>query len=429
MQTVAFATLGCKVNQYDSQAMLEAFLQAGYSVLPFAEKADVYVVNTCTVTGTGDKKSMQLLRRAQRQNSNAEIVLCGCLAQRMGESLLETGARLILGTQRRGEVVSLLEKAVAENQQIVAVDSLSAIPYEPLSIHSQEGHTRAVLKIQEGCSRKCTYCIIPSVRGPVRSRPLDTIAQEAVRLSEAGFLELVLTGIHLGSYGKDFQDGTSLLDAIRAAHAAPLIQRIRLGSLEPTIASPAFVTALADLPKVCPQFHLALQSGSDTVLRRMQRGYNMDQFYAAVQRLREAFPGAAFTTDLLTGFPGETEQEFEETMAAVKRIGFAKVHVFPYSQRAGTPAATLPGQLPRNVKDQRARLLIALGEETAAEYRKTLLQSSQSVLFEEILDSGLSQGYTPHYIRVEAKGGIPGKIQQVFLTDLLAEGILGSIQE
>lgn len=429
MQTVAFYTLGCKVNQYDTQAMLEKFLEAGYQTVPFEQKADVYVVNTCTVTGTGDKKSMQMLRRARRQNPNAEIVLAGCLAQRMGVELLDTGARLIIGTQRRGEIVTLLEDAVRENRQTVAVESLSSVPYEPLSIRAQEGHTRAVLKIQEGCGRNCTYCIIPSVRGPVRSRPLDEIAREAQRLSEAGFVELVFTGIHLASYGKDFHDGTTLLDAVRAAHRVPGIQRIRLGSLEPTIASQAFVAALKELPKVCPQFHLALQSGSDSVLGRMARGYTVAMFEEAVSRLREAFPGAAFTTDILTGFPGETEEEFGQTLAVCRRIGFARMHVFPYSPRAGTKAALLPGQLSRQIKDQRARELIALGEELAGTYHQTLIGAVQPVLLEEELASGRLQGYTPSYVRVEVPQGAPGQIVNVRLTESLAEGMAGILEE
>jgi len=429
LQTVAFYTLGCKVNQYDTQAMLEKFTQAGYEVVPFEEKADVYVINTCTVTGVGDKKSLQMLRRVQRLSPNAEIVLAGCLAQRMGEELASTGVRLILGTQHRAEIVTLLEDAVAKNSQTVAVESFSSVPYEPLSIRAQEGHTRAVLKIQEGCGRKCTYCIIPTVRGPVRSRPLDEIRLEASRLSDAGFLELVLTGIHLASYGKDFKEDITLLDAIRAVHNVQGILRIRLGSLEPTIASPAFVDALREFTKVCPQFHLSLQSGSDSVLRRMARGYSIVQYEAAVVRLREAFPGASFTTDILTGFPGETEEEFRETVSACRRIGFSRMHVFPYSQRAGTPAAQMPHQLPRADKEQRARYLIALGEELAADYHKSLVQTIQPVLLEEPLPDGRMQGYTPQYVHVKVSGGSTGKIVPVLLKEVEAEGMSGIVAE
>jgi threonylcarbamoyladenosine tRNA methylthiotransferase MtaB len=429
LQTVAFYTLGCKVNQYDTQAMLEKFLEAGYEVVPFEEKADVYVINTCTVTGVGDKKSLQMLRRVQRLNPNGEIVLAGCLAQRMGGELTSTGARLILGTQRRAEIVTLLEDAVKRNLKTVAVDSLSTVPYEQLTIRAQEGHTRAVLKIQEGCSRNCTYCIIPSVRGPVRSRPLDEISLEAKRLSEAGFMELVLTGIHLASYGKDFHNGITLLDAIRAVHDIPGIQRIRLGSLEPTVASQGFVDELKKLLKVCPQFHLSLQSGSDSVLIRMARGYSAAQYEKAIGRLRESFPSGSFTTDILTGFPGETEEEFRETIAACRRIGFSRMHVFPYSQRAGTPAARMADQLPRAIKEQRARCLIALGEELAAEYHKSLLQTVQPVLLEEPLPDGRMQGYTPQYVHVKVPGGAQGQIVSVLLTEADEEGMSGILAE
>ena len=310
MLTIAFHTLGCKVNQYDTQAMLEAFQAAGYEVVPFDQKADVYVVNTCTVTGTGDKKSLQTVRRVTRLHPGSQVIIAGCLAQRLGEKLMETGARLIIGTQHRNNVVALFEKAVAEGIQLCAVDSLQAVPYESLSTHSQQEHTRAVLKIQEGCDRHCTYCIIPSVRGPIRSRPLADVVDEARRLSEAGFSELVLTGIHLTSYGRDHSDTIRLADVVVALNALPKVSRIRLGSLEPTLITPEFIAKVKPCQKLCPQFHLALQSGSDTVLARMARRYNMAMYMKAVALLKEAWPMAAFTTDILTGFPGETQQEY-----------------------------------------------------------------------------------------------------------------------
>ncbi|MBQ9264610.1 MAG: MiaB/RimO family radical SAM methylthiotransferase, partial [Clostridia bacterium] len=276
MRSVAFHTLGCKVNQYDSQAMLELFEQAGYEVRAFSEPADVYVVNTCTVTGTGDKKSLNAVRRALRTNPAAQVVIAGCLAQRDGEKLLSTGARLVIGNARRHEVVALLEEAVEKGQRLAAVTDILRVPYEPLSITRHEGHTRAVLKIQEGCDRYCTYCIIPYVRGGIRSRKPEEIRSEAQRLSEAGFAELVLTGIHLTSYGRDIP-GASLIDAIRACDVAG-VKRIRLGSLEPVIVTEQFAAQLQKEKKVCPQFHLALQSGSDSVLRRMRRRYTTAEF-------------------------------------------------------------------------------------------------------------------------------------------------------
>lgn len=431
MNTVAFHTLGCKVNQYDTQAMLELFRAAGYTIVPFHEKADVYVLNTCTVTGTGDKKSMQLTRRLRREHPESEIVLCGCLAQRKGEELLSTGARLVLGTQHRGQVVELLEQAIREGRQISAVDALTTFtPFESLNISSQEEHTRAAMKIQEGCNNHCTYCIIPSVRGPIRSRPLADIAAEALRLSQAGFREIVLTGIHLTSYGRDLEDGTTLLDAIQAVQDTPGILRIRLGSLEPTIATPAFAERLSGMDKVCPQFHLALQSGSDTVLARMARRYNTRMYLDAVANLRAAFPLAAFTTDVLTGFPGETEEEYQQTRQMIETVGYAKIHVFPYSRREGTKAAAMPHQLTTVLKEQRARELIALGEHTAQAYQESWLNRTAPVLLEDRDEHGHWLGYTPEYIPVtlpDCPLCRSGCVIQVLLTDITPQGMTGEI--
>jgi len=398
MKTVATHTLGCKVNQYDTQAMLELFLRRGYEAVPFSAEADVYIINTCTVTGTGDKKSLQTARRIRRSHPDSQIILCGCLAQRMGEKLLETGARLVIGTQHRLQVVDLLEQAVAEGRQICAVNELNATtPFEELTISDQADHTRAILKIQEGCNNHCAYCIIPSVRGPIRSRSLDEICTESKRLAEAGFREVVLTGIHLTSYGRDLKDGTTLLDAIRVVQETDGILRIRLGSLEPTVATKGFAQALKEMDKVCPQFHLALQAGSDTVLARMQRQYNTHMYLEAAANLREAFPLCALTTDVLTGFPGETEAEFEETAAFIRRIGYARIHVFPYSRREGTRADQMAGQLSTAEKEDRARRLIAVGETCSAAYRAIWEDRETGLLLEECRD-GIWSGYTPEYI-------------------------------
>ena len=428
-KTVSFTTLGCKVNQYDTQAMLEAFERHGYAAAQNNVPADVYVVNTCTVTGTGDKKSMQLIRRCKRRNPQAELVITGCLAQRMGETLRDTGARLILGTQYRSRVVELLEEAIAQNTQTVAVDGVEKAPYEPLTIHSHEGHTRAVMKIQEGCDNRCTYCIIPSVRGGVRSRPLNAIREEALALTQAGFRELVLTGIHLTSYGRDLDNSPTLAQAVEAACLAQGVMRVRLGSLEPRVATDAFVTALKALPQVCPQFHLALQSGSDSVLRRMKRGYNTRQFWDAVCRIRAAWPNAAFTTDVIVGFPGETEEEFAQTLSFCEKVGFARLHVFPYSPREGTPAAEMEGQLPEAVKAERVKRLIALGDMLAKRYHERFLGATVPVLLEERQPDGSATGYTPEYIHVSVAGGEPGTLARVRLDALTQEGMRGSVVE
>ena len=426
MPTVAFHTLGCKVNQYDAQAMLELFEKKGYTPVAFQEKADVYVIMTCTVTGTGDKKSLQAVRRAIRQNPEANVVIAGCLAQRDGEKLLETtAARLVIGNARRMEVVELLEDAVQNNQRLAAVEDVLRIAYEPLTISAHEGHTRAVLKIQEGRDRYCTYCISPYVRGGIRSRQPKDIAQEARRLAVAGFSELVLTGIHLTSYGRDL-GGIALMDAIRACMQQG-VERIRLGSLEPVIVTEEFVQQLKETP-VCPQFHLALQSGCDGVLQRMRRRYTTAEFRTACALLREAFPGCAITTDVICGFPQETEGEFEETCAFCREIGFARMHVFPYSARTGTKAAQMSGQVQKAVREERARRLIAIGNELNRQYRTDLIGRDVQVLCEEIID-GAATGYTDTYIPCRFDNGEPGEMYTVRITDLTDDGVTGEARE
>ena len=426
VKTVAAVTLGCKVNQYDTEAMLEAFERHGYRIVPNGSPADVYLVNTCTVTGTGDKKSLQLIRRCRRRNPQADVVVTGCLAQRMGEQLRETGARLILGTQYRGRVVELLEQAIAENIQMVAVEGIDNAPYEPLSIRSHEGHTRAVMKIQEGCDNHCTYCIIPSVRGGIRSRPLSAIAEEAAALAQAGFQELVLTGIHLTSYGRDLKNGDTLLSVIRAVHDIAGVERIRLGSLEPVIATADFARALGEMPKLCPQFHLALQSGCDSVLRRMRRRYDTAAFRESAQALRAVFPDCALTTDVMSGFPGETDAEHRQSLDFCREMRFARMHVFPYSEREGTAAATMPDPVPRHIREERARELIALGAGMAEDYRRAQLGTVRRVLFEQCAE-GVSVGYTPEYMRCETLGTVCGQTLPVRMTGLLPEGFSGEI--
>lgn len=429
MKTVAFHTLGCKVNQYDSEAMLELFEAAGYAPGKFNETCDVYVINTCTVTGTGDKKSLQAVRRAQRLNPEADVIVCGCLAQRDGDKLLkETGARVIIGNARRNEVVELLHQAQKENTQICAVTDVRKIPYEPLFITRHEGKTRAVLKIQEGCDRFCAYCIIPYVRGGIRSRVVEDVVREAACLAESGYREVVLTGIHLTSYGRDLKNGHTLLTVIQALHEIEGIERIRLGSLEPVIANEDFACELSKLPKVCPQFHLALQSGCDSVLKRMRRRYDTAAYRESVQALRKYFPDCALTTDVLCGFPGETVEEHAQTVEFCREMGFARMHVFPYSEREGTLAATMPGAVPRSVREERARELIRLGDEMAEEYRKSQLGTVRSVLFETEKD-GKSFGYTMEYMHCEAEGDYIGRTVNVKMTGLSEEGFSGEIAE
>lgn len=427
MRTVAFHTLGCKVNQYDSQAMLELFEQAGYQPGDFDQPCDVYVVNTCTVTGTGDKKSLQAVRRARRLNPAADIIVCGCMAQRDGEKLLaDTGARLILGTARRAEIVTLLEQAQREHTRLCAVTDVRRAAFEPLLITHQEGRTRATLKIQEGCDRFCTYCIIPYVRGGIRSRSVQDVRDEAARLAQAGYREIVLTGIHLTSYGRDLKNGDTLLSVIRAVHDIAGVERIRLGSLEPVIATADFARALGEMPKLCPQFHLALQSGCDSVLRRMRRRYDTAAFRESAQALRTVFPDCALTTDVMSGFPGETDAEHRQSLDFCREMRFARMHVFPYSEREGTAAATMPDPVPRHIREERARELIALGAGMAEDYRRAQLGTVRRVLFEQCAE-GVSVGYTPEYMRCEAPGAVCGQTLPVRMTGLLPEGFSGEI--
>ena len=430
MKTIASHTLGCKVNQYDTQAMLELFQADGYQVVSMDQPADVYLVNTCTVTGAGDKKSLQLIRKIRREQPSAGLIVCGCMAQQRGEDLLSLGADLVIGTQRRSEVVSLFHQFLSTGRPVCAVEPLqSGQPFECLSITSQNGHTRAVLKIQEGCGNHCSYCIIPSVRGPIRSRPLEDIHSEVARLSVAGYREIVLTGIHLCSYGRDMDPSFSLLDAISAVQETEGILRIRLGSLEPTVATPEFASRLRNMDKICPQFHLALQSGSDTVLARMRRRYNTNQYPRGVENLRLQFPHAAFTTDILTGFPGETEAEFEETKEMIRKVGFARIHVFPYSPRPQTPAAEMPCQLTSAEKERRARELITLGRQVAQDYLNTWIGQETDLLPEEVVN-GCWEGYTPEYIRVRlekgdvCQSGLPVRIR---LLGVKSGGMLGKL--
>ena len=426
-RTVAFHTLGCKVNQYDTQAMRERFEEAGFRTVDFEDRADVYVVNTCTVTGTGDKKSMQTIRRCHRNNPDAAIVVTGCLAQRAADELKLPGVRLVLGTQRRGEVVQLLAQALEQDCALIAVETLRQAPFEHLTVHAHEGHTRATMKIQEGCDRWCTYCIIPSVRGPIRSRPLDEIRAEAQSLAAAGFKEVVLTGIHLTSYGREQHGAITLLDAIRAVHEVEGIERIRLGSLEPVIVTEAFVQGIAAMPKVCHQFHLALQSGSDTVLARMRRRYTSGEFLAACAMLRGAFEDCALTTDVMTGFPGETEEEFAQTVDTCQRAGFARMHVFPYSEREGTKAAAMAGSVPRHIREERARQLIAVGKELERAALEGRIGKTDEVLIEEIDAQGRGTGYTGGYMRVHVQGAQPGEIVRVRITGIENEELSGEI--
>ena len=396
----AFYTLGCKVNQYETQAMRELFEAAGYETVDFSERADVYVINTCTVTQTADKKSRQMISRAKELSPDGKVVVTGCYAQRASDEILKLGGvDLVIGTAQRDRIVEMTEKLIFEPEQPHAyVVPAAGRRFEDISA-TREGRTRAYLKIQDGCDRFCTYCIIPYVRGNVRSRTLASIRRETEAIAEGGFKEIVLTGIHLMSYGKDFRDGTGLMEAIDVVSGVDGIERIRLGSLEPQLMTRETIEALAANGRLCRQFHLSLQSGSKTVLERMKRRYTPQEYERCVEMLREAMPECAITTDIIAGFAGETEQEFNETLEFAEKIGFSRIHVFPYSRREGTVAYGMAGQLSNAVKQERARRLIELQNELERQYLERQIGKTHGVLF-ETYENGILHCHTDTYLGV-----------------------------
>lgn len=396
MPKVAFYTLGCKVNQYDTAAMAELFAQAGYEQVDFADPADVYVVNTCTVTQMSDKKSRQMISRAHALSPGAPILVTGCYAQRAPEELLRLpGVRVVAGTKQHHRV---LEAAAALGKAPVNLVGPLTGGFEEAP-GKKESRSRAYVKIQNGCNRYCSYCIVPYTRGPNVSRSTESIRQELLRLEQEGFREVVFTGIHVMSYGQDLPDKPGLIDVLRLCEPLPGIRRVRLSSLEPHGLSDRLVEYMARSGKICPHFHLSLQSGSDGVLQRMNRRYTAEEYALCAARLRKAMPGCAITTDVIAGFPGETREEFEQTLAFVARMQFARVHVFPYSRRAGTKAAQLPGQLPAAVKSARARELILLANKLEMKYLAAMEGSAQQVLAEVRRPDGATEGYTGNYAR------------------------------
>ncbi|MCM1267810.1 MAG: tRNA (N(6)-L-threonylcarbamoyladenosine(37)-C(2))-methylthiotransferase MtaB [Bacteroidales bacterium] len=407
MKSVALHNLGCKVNAYELDFMQQMLQEKGYKIVPFDEKADVYIVNTCTVTNIADRKSRQMLHRARKRNPDAVVVAVGCYVQTGQESLIADGTvDLAIGNNKKGELAQILEEYLAgQDTRIHTIDIAQAAEYEELSLRETSGHTRAFLKIQDGCNQFCTYCIIPYARGRIRSRRQENVLAEAARLAAAGYRELVLTGIHLSSYGMD-RGGSELLPLLGGLSKIPGVERIRLGSLEPGIVTEAFAESLSALPKVCPHFHLSLQSGSDAVLRRMNRKYDTAAYLEAVARLRNHYENPAVTTDVIVGFPGETEAEFQETEDFLARVGFYEMHIFKYSRRQGTPAADMPEQLTEAEKAARSERLVKLERDLSRAYRAAFLGKAEPVLFEEVMereDGSWWIGHTPHYVRAACR--------------------------
>ena len=400
----ALHNLGCKVNAYETEAMQQILEEAGYEIVPFSEYADVYVINTCSVTNMADRKSRQMLHRAKKQNPDAIVVGAGCYVQtKEAQALVDESIDIVIGNNKKHELVPLLREYEASHRKMACVADINheKQAYEELSLSRTAEHTRAFIKVQDGCNQFCTYCIIPFARGRVRSRELPDVLQEIRTLAKSGYREVVLTGIHLSSYGVD--NGESLLHLIEAVHELEGIERIRLGSLEPRIVTDAFAKRLSELPKICPHFHLSLQSGCDTVLSRMNRRYDTAEYEAGCALLRRYFEHPAITTDVIVGFPGETDEEFETTERYLERIHFYEMHIFQYSRREGTKAAAMPDQVPEAVKMERSEKLLALGHRMSEEFRRYYLgRQVTALLEEEFLYDGKRYytGYTKEYVKV-----------------------------
>ncbi|MGI6585964.1 MAG: tRNA (N(6)-L-threonylcarbamoyladenosine(37)-C(2))-methylthiotransferase MtaB [Lutisporaceae bacterium] len=432
MKRAAFYTLGCKVNQYETEAMIESFEKSGYEIVDYSEYADVYIINTCTVTNMGDRKSRQIIRKARDRNPEALVAVVGCYSQiAPGEVLEIPEVSLVVGTNERSRMVELVEHAMRKKEKLNMVSDIMKVrEFEDMPIKNYRNRTRAFLKIQEGCDQYCTYCIIPYARGHVRSRKPDSIMAEVKELAESGFREIVLTGIHVASYGKDLGN-TSLIDIIEKVHEIDGIQRIRMSSVEPNIITDGFIERLSRLSKICRHFHLSLQSGCDETLKRMNRKYTTGEYRSVVAKLREVFADVAITTDLIVGFPGETEEEFKRTVDFIEEIAFSSMHVFKYSQRSGTPAARYSNQIKPQVKDARSKVVTAIARKNEEKFKKAFIGRSKSVLYEHVIDDEqlLFEGLTDNYIRVvsESQEDIKGKIIETILMELKEDYMLGRI--
>lgn len=405
MKKVAFHTLGCKVNQYETQAMAEMFIQAGYEIVDFEEPSDVYVINTCTVTSFGDKKSRQIIRRANRINPKAIIAVTGCYAQISPKEASEIkGVSVVVGTKSRNKIVELVEEAFEGKKQSVVSNIMHQKDFEENGFISYSENTRAFIKIQEGCQDFCSYCIIPYARGPVRSRLPENIVKEVNKLADNGFKEIVLTGININSYGKDIE-GVNLIELIEKITKIDDIKRIRLGSINPDLITKDFIDVIKKNKKMCPHFHISLQSGSDSVLKRMNRKYSVSNFEGRINLLRENIPDVSITTDIMVGFPGETQEEFEETYNFLNKISLTRMHVFKYSPRKGTPAASFENQISPGEKENRSNALLDLSEKKEKDFYIKFLSKQMEVFFEQehSAKEGLIEGHTGNFIKVVAK--------------------------
>ena len=426
---IGFYTLGCKVNQYETQAMEHLFREKGHEIGSFEEPCDGYIINTCSVTAVADKKNRAMIRRCRKASPNAVIGVCGCYSQHAPEAVRELGVDVIGGSADRAAFVDMMIDAMETRAKRESVDNaLRRRSFEVLPAGGLEERTRAMLKVQDGCVNFCTYCIIPYTRGPVRSAALETAVEQAKDLAARGYREIVITGIEIASWGVDLPGKPPVTDLITAVCAAVPELRVRLGSLEPRIVTEEFCRILKKLPNLCPQFHLSMQSGCDTVLARMKRKYDTARYLQSVELLNKAFPGCAVTTDMIVAFPGETEEEFAESLAFIKKCGFADMHIFPYSRRPGTPADKMPGQQGNAAKEARSRAAIAVAEEMSLAYREKLVGSVQEVLFEEA-DGEFYTGHAPNYVKVYVPGeDLHNRIGSVRVTRVYKDGVMGQIE-
>ena len=425
---IAFYTLGCKTNQYETQAMERLLLERGHSIGSFDESCDCYVVNTCSVTAVADKKNRAVIRRCRRENPEAILAVCGCYTQHDAAAVKALGADVIGGSGNRQQFLLDLLAAAEQRRFVQTLDNaLSRRGFEVLPAGGLEERTRAMLKVQDGCVNFCTYCIIPYTRGPIRSLPLETAVEQAEDLARRGYREIVVTGIEVAAWGRDLPGKPPVWQLITALCQAVPALRIRLGSLEPRIITEEFCRELAKYPNLCPQFHLSLQSGCDSVLSRMKRKYDTAFYYERVCLLRQYFPDCAVTTDMIVAFPGETEEEFHESLAFIRKCGFADMHIFPYSRRPGTPAASFPGQLGNAVKERRSREAIAVAAEMSRAFRENLIGTTQPVLFED-REGDFFTGHAPNYVKVCAPGqDLHNQIREVKITEIYQDGVLGTI--
>ena len=405
VKKVAFCSLGCKVNQYETNAMAQKFIEHGYEVVEFDEYADVYIVNTCTVTNVADRKSRQMLRRAKEINKDATLVACGCYAQVAKEELKKIPEiDLIIGNNEKNDIIQIVENHIAQKgAEDLVSDVMYKLDYVELGTTTYTEKTRAVIKVQDGCDRFCSYCLIPYARGHIRSRKIENVIEEIKKVVEEGIKEVVITGIHIASYGRDFKgENIGLIDLLEEINKIQGLHRIRLGSIEPTIITDEFVERLSKLDKICDHFHLSLQSGCTETLKRMNRRYTTEEFRDVTKRLRSKFPNAALTTDIIVGFPGETDEEFNTTYEFLKEIAFYKMHIFKYSQRKGTKAAVMPNQVDGKIKEKRSKKLIELSNENEYNYNKKYIGKQVEVLFEE-REGEYLKGHTTNYIVVKHK--------------------------